>query len=177
MAIQTVDLGPVKGPKGDKGDTGVVDTNTPLAYTESTAETAPATGSKLGAIVGWLVGKLKAIIAQNNDFAKSISSLNSKIETKSSSVSVANSSSGITVKRQGAHVLVNADVNFLYTVNSGTVLITLPEGYRPSGQAVAFAEDYSGNRYRVTISATGIITNVSSIPVGWTHIEFQYFSA
>lgn len=71
MAIQTVDLGPVKGPKGDKGDTGVVDANTPITYSESTADSPPATGSKLGLIVGWCVGKIKALTTN-------VSSLNSK---------------------------------------------------------------------------------------------------
>ena len=48
-------------------------------YTESTAATAPASGSKLSAISGWLIGKVKNLVARMGTAETSITALNSNL--------------------------------------------------------------------------------------------------
>ena len=48
-----------------------------VAYTESTGNTAPPTGSKLSAIIGWLAGKTRNILSKLTSIDKSIAQLGS----------------------------------------------------------------------------------------------------
>lgn len=56
--------------------------NKTVTYTESTAVSAPASGSKLSAISGWLIGKVKNLVTRMGTAETSISQLNSNLGQK-----------------------------------------------------------------------------------------------
>ena len=50
-------------------------------YTESTEESPPASGGKLPAIIGWCIGKIKALVTKVTSLDENVTSLNSNINS------------------------------------------------------------------------------------------------
>ncbi len=62
----------IQGPQGPQGESGEIDGNSVIEYVESTDENPPASPGVIKNILGWLIGKMKAVIAQNKNFAQSL---------------------------------------------------------------------------------------------------------
>ena len=60
----------IQGPQGPQGESGEIDGNSVIEYVESTDDNPPASPGVIKNILGWLIGKMKKVSAQNNDLAQ-----------------------------------------------------------------------------------------------------------
>ncbi len=95
--------------------------NKTVTYTESTAVSAPASGSKLSAISGWLIGKVKNLVTRMGTAETSISQLNSDLELKAHKPTRYNNiNADTTMYRQGGikYLYVNAKTGIAFTAGT-----------------------------------------------------------
>ena len=94
-------------------------------YTESTAATAPASGSKLSAISGWLIGKVKNLVARMGTAETSITALNSNIAVKIYTNSYTSNGAIVTATVQGHCVGIKIRGSAAVQLGTGTATATL----------------------------------------------------
>lgn len=71
----------IQGPQGPQGESGEISGDSIIEYVESTDENPPSSPGVIKNILGWLIGKTKGIISQNNDFAQSLDEVNSAVSS------------------------------------------------------------------------------------------------
>ena len=69
------------GPTGATGPSGQVSGDSVVEYIESESENPPESPSALKSLFGWLIGKVKGIISQNNDFAQSLDDVSNAVSS------------------------------------------------------------------------------------------------
>ena len=73
-----------QGPQGPQGESGEINGDSIIEYVENTDENPPASPGVIKNILGWLIGKMKAVIAQNKNFAQSLEGKAAKNHTHTS---------------------------------------------------------------------------------------------
>ena len=71
----------IQGPQGPQGESGEISGDSIIEYVESTDENPPSSPGVIKNILGWLIGKTKGIISQNNDFAQSLDNVSSAVSS------------------------------------------------------------------------------------------------